>query len=355
MAANEQFYEEISRTINVQRAQVAEDTVTRYYAARPDLLTRYGAAGRMKCLQDVNYHLSYLAQAIAVSTPELFIDYVAWAKVMLSERNVPVEDLISNLVHLRDTLRKLLPDTMQPTIVQYIDASLEQCNIFTPNPPSFLPIAAPHADLAKQYLDALLAADRHEACTLILDAIRAGVSVTDLYVHVFQSSQQEIGRLWQLNQVSVAQEHYCTAATQLIMSQLYPHILASEKNGRIVVAACVADDLHELGVRMVADFFEMEGWKTIYLGANTPVSSIVKMLVEQGAHILALSATMTYHIQAVADVIKAVRLSDAKDVKVLVGGHPFNRAPNLWKMIGADGYAPDATTALVVANDLIHT
>ncbi len=64
MAANEQFYEEISRAINVQRAQVAEDTVTRYYAARPDLLTRYGAAGRMKCLQDVNYHLSYLAQAL---------------------------------------------------------------------------------------------------------------------------------------------------------------------------------------------------------------------------------------------------------------------------------------------------
>jgi len=58
-----------------------------------------------------------------------------------------------------------------------------------------------------------------------------------------------------MNEVSVAQEHYCTAATQLIMSQLYPHIFAGEKTERTLIATCVAGDLHEIGIRMVSDLF----------------------------------------------------------------------------------------------------
>lgn len=355
MAASDTFYEEISQAITIQRAQVAEAIVAAYYSARPDLLTRDVLVDRMNYLQDINFHVSYLAQAIAISSPELFTNYVAWAKLTNSERDLPVAELISNLADIRDVLGTLLPDRMQPTIMQYVEAGLDQCTIITPDPPSFLPTAAPHADLARHYLDALLAADRDRASTLILDAIQAGVRVSELYIHVFQPSQQEVGRLWQLNQVSVAQEHYCSAATQLIMSQLYAHILGSEKNGHTIVAACVAEDLHEIGVRMVADFFEMEGWKTIYLGANTPVSSIVTTLNEQRADILALSATMPYHIQSVVDVIKAVRASDARQVKVLVGGHSFNRTPDLWKKIGADGFAADAATALVVAHNLLNS
>ena len=80
-------------------------------------------------------------------------------------------------------------------------------------------------------------------------------------------------RYWQMNRLTVAQEHYCTAATQMIMSQLYPYIFEGERNGRVLVATCVAENLHEIGVRMVTDFFEMDGWDTFYLGANVPTAS----------------------------------------------------------------------------------
>ena len=64
---------------------------------------------------------------------------------------------------------------------------------------------------------------------------------------------REVGRLWQMNRLSVAQEHYVTAATQLIMSQLYPLVFRTARRDRRIVAACVGGELHELGVRMVAD------------------------------------------------------------------------------------------------------
>jgi methanogenic corrinoid protein MtbC1 len=179
------------------------------------------------------------------------------------------------------------------------------------------------------------------------------VPVKEIYLHVFQASQREIGRLWQTNRLSVAQEHYCTAATQLIMAHLYPRIFRTEKNGRRLVATSIAGELHEIGGRFVADFFEMEGWDTYYLGANSPTPAVVQALAERKAHVLAVSATMTFHVRAVGELVAAVRASEElRDVKIMVGGYPFNVEPELWRRVGADAYAADASEAIAAAGRL---
>ena len=202
--------------------------------------------------------------------------------------------------------------------------------------------------LARDYLAALLRGERHTASRLILAAVEGGTSIQDIYLFVFQRVQYELGRLWQANQIGVAQEHYCTACTQMIMSQLYPRIFSTERNGRRLVSTCVGGDLHEIGVRMVADFFEMEGWDTFYLGANTPISGTLQQVAERTPHVLAISATMAFHVQAVADLIAATRAVD-NPPRILVGGAPFNSLAGLWKDVGADGYARDAAEAVAVA------
>ena len=221
--------------------------------------------------------------------------------------------------------------------------------------PSFLKESEPFTPLAHQYLGALRRGERHVASSLVLDAVAAGTSIPDIYLHVFEPAQHEIGRLWQINQMSVAEEHYCTAATQLIMSQLYPQIFAGAKRGINMVATCVSGDIHELGVRMVADLFEMDGWNTFYLGANTPHASVIATVVERHADLLAVSATIPFHIDAVRDLIRAVRQNPAcAAVKVLAGGSPFNRNPELWREVGADGFAMNAQQAVTMANRLIE-
>jgi methylmalonyl-CoA mutase cobalamin-binding domain/chain len=159
-----------------------------------------------------------------------------------------------------------------------------------------------------------------------------------------------------MNQISVAQEHYCTAATQLTMSQLYPRLFSTDRIGRRLVAACVGDELHELGVRMVADFFEMEGWDTYYVGANTPAESILQTVMERRADILGVSATMTFHLRDVAALIVRVRgAPGGRDAAILVGGYPFNVAPDLWRQVGADGHARNAQEAVGLATRLLET
>ena len=105
---------------------------------------------------------------------------------------------------------------------------------------------------------------------------------------------------------------------------------------------------------MVADFFEMDGWNTFYLGANTPHDSVIATIVERQADVLAVSATISYHVEAVRDLITAVRQHPAAGrVKILAGGYPFNLDPDLWRKVGADGSASDAQQAITLANQFV--
>jgi methanogenic corrinoid protein MtbC1 len=341
--------------ILAQRDALAETMTERHYAMNPELGARYGAQGRIKCAQDARYHLDYLAQAIEVGSPALFLDYIGWAKVMLAGLGIPAEDLRLNLECMRAVLAEQLPhDAVSDVVDETIRAGLQQLGQVPSTLPSCIVNEAPLAALARDYLSALLRGERQHASRLILDAVNNGAEVKDLYLHVFQRTQREIGRLWQINQLTVAQEHFCTAATQLIMAQLYPHIFATPRIGQRFVAMCVNGELHEIGVRMLADLFEMNGWDTFYLGANMPAGSVVQMIAQQQAQVLGISATMTVHVGEVAALIRTVRTSEVSDqVKILVGGYPFNTDADLWRTVGADAYAPDAEQAIAAAHRLL--
>lgn len=337
-----------------QQVAIAAALVDRQFSERPELELRYGARDRQKCLQDANDHLSYLADAMSADAPALFDNYVAWAKVMLGKRNIPPEDLARHLELTCTVLRETLESDTGALAVEYVTAGLAQLQSFSADLPTCLQEGAPHTRLAFAYLTAVLKGERHVASKLVLDAAAAGTPVREIYLHVFQVAQYEVGRLWQTNQITVAQEHYCTAATQLIMSQLYPYVFASEKTRGTLVATCVAHDLHEIGVRMLTDFFEMDGWNTYYLGANTPAQAVVDTVIQQQAQLLAISATISAHLRGVEELIHLVRAQSAcRDVKIIVGGYPFLIAPELWKRVGADGSALNAQHAIALAGRLV--
>lgn len=343
------------RAVSAARAALAEAVTARHYELNPRLERRHGPAGREECLRDANYHLSYLAEAVCSSSPPLFADYVAWAKVMLESRGVPASDLARNLEVIRDVLRERLPAELGEAAARYVDEGIARLPQVPSDLPSHFEGGGPHEALARAYIEALLGGRRREASRVVLEAVGRGVGVRDIYLHVFQRSQREIGRLWQLNLLSVAQEHYCTAATQLVMSQLYPLVFSPERSGHALVAACVAGDLHEIGLRMVADFFEMEGWDTFYVGANAPAGSVLQTVAERGADMLAVSATMTPHVREVRELVSAVRASgECRGVKIIAGGYPFNVAPDLWRDVGADATAPDAHAAVSAAAHLLN-
>jgi MerR family transcriptional regulator, light-induced transcriptional regulator len=341
-----------ARWIREHADVLAEAIVARHYNLEAEVWNRYGDPGRRKSLRDARYHLDYLAEALEAGDPSLFTDYLAWVKALFAGLKFSEAVLPATLEYTGLALAERFPDEVAAPALDIIRIGLESLPDAPVTLPSHIDGETPLDRLAQAYLGALLAGDRSSASRKILEAVEQGTPVRDIYLRVFQPGQRELGRLWQTNQITVAQEHYCTAATQLIMSQLYPHIFATARKGLRLVATCVGGELHEIGARMVADFFEMDGWDTYFLGANTPTESVLQDVKERRVDVLAISCTMTFHLERVRDLISALRASGLP-ARVLVGGYPFNIAPGLWEKIGADGYAPNAQEAIVVAERLI--
>ncbi len=333
-----------------QAGALADAVVACEFARHPKLRARYGAAGRTKSRQDAVYHFLHLAAAVDANSPALFNDYIGWVKVLLQHLGVSSEDLDHHLDCMADVVREQMPAPVAASAAAMIDGVRATLSAMPSTTTSFLDPRQRLSPLVHEYVHAMLGGYRQAAGQLVFDAADRGEPVQELYLQVFQPALREIGRLWQLKKISVAQEHFCSAATQIVMSQLLLRLPAAERCGRGVVVACVSGDLHDLGARMVADFFEMAGWDTYFCGANTPHAAAVQSLVERAADVLAVSATMGYHLHAVRELLELVRADPrCARLRVMVGGHPFTIDPALWRTVGADGTAADAEAAVTLA------
>jgi methanogenic corrinoid protein MtbC1 len=222
-------------------------------------------------------------------------------------------------------------------------------------PPPFVMDHGYAGPLAVHYLDALLEGDRRRGVAMILASLDEGISVEQVYLEVLAPAQAEVGRLWMTGKATVAQEHVATSITQSALGALSARVHPAEPVGRRVVVAGISPELHDIGIQMVSDFFELAGWDICYLGANSPLEALVTAVEAWRPDVVALSMTMATHLAALREAIAAIRATDAGSrARVLVGGRPFNLAPNLWHVAGADGWAPDAAGAVRVAANLVR-
>lgn len=257
---------------------------------------------------------------------------------------------------MRESLQSLLHVASIRPASDLIESDLTHLSSLEEPTQSCITPENPQRELALAYLQKLLEGDRRGAAELILKAADAGVGIRNIYLNVFQPVQHEVGRLWQTQAITVAQEHFCTARTQLIISQLYPRLFAEEpreRKGRAVVTA-VAGELHELGARMVADFLEMDGWDTYYLGANTPVESLLTTVEKTHPSIVGISLhNSSSPLIGPGNYYHFGNPRSLSTLKVLVGWRPFIVSPNLVKAVGAHATAPNAQTASLVAAQLL--
>lgn len=185
-------------------------------------------------------------------------------------------------------------------------------------------IDTPLATLRDRYLAAQLAGDRREALRLVIEeGVEQGVAVANLHLDVIQPAQVEIGRLWQENAITVADEHLATAISQLAVSHLYRHLPPVLPNGKRVVVSCAEGELHEMGARIAADFLEMAGFDVRFLGANVEAASLGAMVRTARPDVVVLSAATSLCFPGLRRTIAAVRAAGGPTLPILVGGAAF--------------------------------
>jgi MerR family transcriptional regulator, light-induced transcriptional regulator len=189
------------------------------------------------------------------------------------------------------------------------------------------------------FVQTLLQGDRRAATTVAFEALDRGVSIVDVYGGMFQAAMYEIGRMWEANEITVAQEHMATAVTQAVVDRTFARFpMPASVRGNVVITG-VRGELHHLGARLVADVLEAEGWRVRFLGTDLPRSGIVAAVADHHAVAVGISATMLSSVPEVRDLIAELRTAPGPRLVVLVGGAAFRVSPELVAEVGADGRA----------------
>jgi methanogenic corrinoid protein MtbC1 len=137
-------------------------------------------------------------------------------------------------------------------------------------------------------------------------------------------------------------EHVRSSIVRTVIESSYRFVIEERnekhgpKAGDKVLVICPLEEYHELGARVVADFFTLCGFDVKFVGANTPKEVVLSAVEQVRPRYIAISVTNRYNLFAAQRTIAMIRGSSAGNVKIIVGGRAFEGNPDRYKEIGAD-------------------
>jgi methanogenic corrinoid protein MtbC1 len=337
--------------LNNDVESIAEAIIARTFAQHPSIPQKYGERGRKKCEEDTVYHLHYLSEAIANNQKQMFVDYVGWAKIMLHSRGIDAKSLGNNLEAMSHVLRLKCPKTCRDTFDDFLSSALIQLPQLPEALPSFIKLTSPSAELANSYLQSLLVLNRERAIPSVLQRIESGLSIHDLFRDVIYPVQREVGRLWQENRITVLQEHYCTSATELLISRLR-HRARGVPRSVTALAVCPGGEEHSLGIKMFSDLLESDGWRVAYMGPKCPTRDVLEHVRAHSVDLVAISVATPLNLGGTRQLITGIRTLEHPP-SILLGGAAVSSNSELWKHLGADAGADDVSDGVDIANRLV--
>lgn len=177
-------------------------------------------------------------------------------------------------------------------------------------------------DFSAKYLENLLQGNRRNCSAIAKQYLAQNPSFLQLYEEVFKVALYEVGRLWETNQISVASEHIATAITEGILNEYFEQIISKNRLNRKVVVTCVEDEKHQVGVKMVADTFEMNGWESFFLGTGIPIVELIRYIHEVKPDLLAISLSIYFNFANLIKMLNKLR-EEFPDLQIIIGGQAF--------------------------------
>ncbi|MEI6556789.1 MAG: B12-binding domain-containing protein [Rhodospirillaceae bacterium] len=174
----------------------------------------------------------------------------------------------------------------------------------------------------RRYLKALLTGDRNRCTAVLEEQLQQEVPLKTVYLDLMQRAMYEVGTLWERNLVSVATEHLASATTERLLALVYPQLFTLPHKDRRAIITCVPHEYHQIGPRMVADFFELHGWHGFSLGANTPTTALIRMIGERDPDVVGLSMSLLFNLPQLELMIEAVS-REFPTLELLLGGRAF--------------------------------
>jgi len=191
------------------------------------------------------------------------------------------------------------------------------------------------------------------AAELTQQALAEGTGAADILTKGLVAGMNVVGQKFKNNEFYVPEVLIAARAMKSAMEHLKPVLAQSgvEPTGRVAIGT-VRGDLHDIGKNLVSMMLEGAGFEIADLGVDVKPDQFVDAVKDKNAQVICLSALLTTTMPAMSDTIKALTEAGLRGgVKVMIGGAPVTQ--NYADEIGADGYAPDAASAVDKAKELL--
>ena len=206
------------------------------------------------------------------------------------------------------------------------------------------------ADL-KALSEAVIKGDQNKALEITKAAISENMAPATILNEGLIAGMNVIGVRFKNNEVYIPEVLIAARAMKTAMEVLEPKLVEAGVQPLAKAAVgTVQGDLHDIGKNLVVMMLKGAGFDVIDLGVDVSAQKFVDKVKELKPKVVGMSALLTTTMPAMERTIQAIKAAGVS-VKTMIGGAPVTQA--YADRIGADGYAPDAASAVDLAKSLL--
>ncbi|MBU1239170.1 B12-binding domain-containing protein, partial [Myxococcota bacterium] len=201
-----------------------------------------------------------------------------------------------------DALRSLLSPAsaaeltaIYDTYAQGHDRYIAASSARTEHAPEF---GEPFGGMGEKIIGLLISGDASGVIDLGAQYINDSRGLASFYLDALTPAMVEIGLRWEAGRISVAHEHLASGVVNRVMSYWYHHVLDAKNTRGKALVTSGPGEFHSIGGAMFSDLLTIDGWQTIHLGANTPISDLLTLADSFIPDIVAISVAMPFNIHA---------------------------------------------------------
>ena len=210
-----------------------------------------------------------------------------------------------------------------------------------------------HMGILEQLYQSIIKGKAPEAKICAQKALEENILPQEIISKGMSSAMEEVGLRFSRNEFFLPEMMVASRAMKAGMEILEPYIVGESIGhaGKIVLGT-IEGDLHDVGKNLVAMMFKGTGFNVVDLGIDVSKEKFLESIQKESPQFVGISALITTVLPNVVEAVDYLKKSEvAGDCKILVGGAPVT--PEFAKAVKADGYAPDAGSAIQVAKTLI--
>jgi len=205
----------------------------------------------------------------------------------------------------------------------------------------------------EKFHTALSQGEMEEVKKLTQEALGRGESAEIVLKNGLIQAMDRVGAKFKNGEIYIPEVLIAARAMHAGMAVLKP--ILSKSTGTItgkVIIGTVKGDLHDIGKNLVVMMLEGGGFEVVDLGIDNSADKFIDAIKTHRPQVIGMSALLTTTMREMKNTIQAIEWAGLRNqVKTIVGGAPVTE--KFAKEIGADGYAPDAASAVDMAKSLL--